>query len=120
MDSDHLVRGYAVFVNDNIPGEVAHGNDLVGSLHAPFLNTIDAGIDHVLSSTVEGRGMDMDNQRLASQFFRGYSSEIGEPIVGVDDIELILVLHRYRASYHSVAGDFLKQVGTIFPGKTVL
>ena len=62
----------------------------------------------------------MDNERLAGQFLGRDAGQIGQPVVGVDDVELILVLHRYRASDHRIVGHLLHKVRAIASGKTEL
>ena len=37
VDRNHLVRGYAVLVDNNVAGQIADRDDPVGSLHSPLL-----------------------------------------------------------------------------------
>ena len=60
----------------------------------------------------------MDDQRLAGKFLCGYSGKIGKPVMGVDHIEFILMLHGYGATHHGIAGDLFHQVGSIASGET--
>ena len=65
VDSNHLVRGNAVLIDNYVAGQVADCDDPVGSLHSPLLYVEDPGIDHVLRATVERGSMDMDDKRLS-------------------------------------------------------
>ena len=110
VDGHYLVRGYSVFVYDYVPCQVADSHNLIGRLHSTFLYVEDPGINHVLSTAVERGGVDMDHKRLAGQLLGGNSSQIGQPVVGMDDIELIFMLHGDRTTYHSIACHLLKEV----------
>ena len=63
--------------------------------------------------------MDMDYQRFPGQFLRGDAGVVSQPVMGVDDIEFILVLHGYGPSDHGVAGHLLHQVFAILAGELV-
>ena len=103
----------SVLVDDNISGEVTDGDHLVGGHHSPLLDVIDTAVDLILGSTVERRGVHVDNQWLAGQFLGRDSGQIGQPVVGVDDVELILVLHSDRAADHRIVGDLLHKIGAV-------
>ena len=109
----------AILGDDDIAGEVAHGDDLVGRHHTVLLYGEDAGVDVVHAAAVEGGGVDVDDQRLAGQALGGDAGIVGEPVVGVDHVEFILVLDGYRAAHKGVAGNLFHKVGAIFPGELV-
>ena len=113
VDGHDLLRVNAVLVDDDVPREVADGDHLVGGHHSPLLDVIDTAVDLILGSTVERRGVHVDNQWLAGQFLGRDSGQIGQPVVGVDDVELILVLHSYRAADHRIVGDLLHKIGAV-------
>ncbi len=64
--------------------------------------------------------MHMDDQRLAGEFLGGDTGIIGEPVVRMDDIELILALQGDGAAHHGIAGHFLHEVGAVFAGELEL
>ena len=64
--------------------------------------------------------MHVDYERLACELLGCNSGQVGKPVVGVDEIELILVLHCDGTSDHCIPGDFLHQVGAIASRETEL
>ena len=60
----------------------------------------------------------MDHQRLTRNFLRHDPSRIGQPVVGMDNIKILL--RRYRPCHHGVAGNFFHQVCSVFTGKLEL
>ena len=57
----------------------------------------------------------MDHERFAGKFLRSYSGQIGQPVMGMDEVELVLVLHGYGTTYHSITRYLFHEVGTILP-----
>ena len=114
MDSHHLVRRYAVLVDDDIPGQVAHGDDLVGRLHAFLLKVIYPRVYLVIARPVERCGMYMHDKRLAGKLLGADPGKICQPVMGMDYIYLIPVLHGYCRPDHGIAGDLLHEVGAVF------
>ena len=120
MDGNHLRRIDVVLVDHDASGQVADGHDTVCGKHPPGLDVQDTGVDVLLVPPVVGCGMDMDHQWLAGQLLGGNSGKVCKPVVGVDDIEFVLVLHGYRSADHCVTGNLLHEVGAILAGELVL
>ena len=78
-----------------------------------FLDVEHAGVDVLLVTAVVGRRMNVHHERLARKLLGGDAGKVGEPVMGVDDIELVLVLHGDGAAHHGVAGHLLHEVGTV-------
>ena len=119
MHGHDLGRVDAVFVDHYPAGEVADRYHAVGGFHAAALYGIHAGIDHIVGPAVEGGRMHVHHQRFAGEFFGGNAGKVGEPVVGVDDVEFILVLHRYGACHHRVPGNLFEEVRSVFAGELV-
>ena len=119
MDGHNLGRIDAVLGDDDVPGQVADGDDLVSHFHTPLLYGEDAGVDVVRASAVERGGVHVDYQRLAGHLLGSDSGRICEPVVGVDEVELTLVLLGYGSAHHRIACDFLHEVGAVLARELV-
>ncbi len=115
-----LGRIDAVLAYDYVSGKVADGYDLVSSLHTVFLYRIAPGVDVVRAAAVERGGVHMHHERLPGHLLGGDAGIISKPVMGMDHVELILVLHGDRASHHCVSCHFLHQIGSILPGELEL
>ena len=60
----------------------------------------------------------MHHKGLSREFLRGYSGKVGKPVVGMDDVEL--VLHRDSPAHLGITGHLLEQVGAVFSGELEL
>ena len=74
----------------------------------------------LLVSTVIRSRVDVNDQRLAGQFLGCDSGEICEPVVCVDDIKFILMLHCNGTSDLSIAGNLFHKVGAVLAGELEL
>ena len=117
MDGDNLCRVCSVLVDYDVAGKVTHSDDFVCLGHTPLLKGIDAGVYIVIAGTVERSRVDVYHKRFAGELFSCNSGKVGEPVVSVDDIELILVLECDCAADHCVAGNLLHQIGSVFSGE---
>ena len=120
MDRYYLVGVDSVFVDDYATGELGDGYHLVGGFHTTLLNSVDAAVDHVIGSAVERSGVDMDHERLAGEFLGGDAGEIGQPVVGMDDVEFALMLKSDGTAHLGIAAHLLEEVGAILPGELEL
>ena len=103
----------AVAVDDDAAREVRDGDHPVGGLHAGALDGVNLRVD-VLSAAVELRGVHVHHQRFARDAFGGDSGVVGEPVVGVDHVELPLQVAGHLRGDHGVTGDLLHEVGAVF------
>ena len=76
----------AVFVDDDVAREVADRDHAVGRLHAATLDGVHAGVHHIVGAAVERGRVHMDDERLAGQLLGGDAGQVGQPVVGVDDV----------------------------------
>ena len=83
----NLGRVDSVFLYNGLTGEVAHGDDVVGVGHTVLLYSEHGGID-IAARAVEVGGVYMDHQRLSCHLLGMDAGGIGEPVVGVDYVEI--------------------------------
>ena len=103
----HLVGRDAVFFDNCSAREVAHGDDVVGLIHAVFLDSEHNGV-HVAAATVVVGGMHVNHQRLAANLLGVDAGRIGEPVVRVDYVELGSASN--NAGNNRIVVDFLHEV----------
>ena len=103
-----------VFVDDGVPGEIAHTDDVVGMVHAVLLDAVHLRV-HLSAASVEIGGVDVDDHRLATHVFGVDTCWIGEPVVGMDDVELLPACD--DACADGVIVDFFQEVVRISAGK---
>ena len=114
----HLFGRNAVAGDDDVAREVRHGDHTVGGLHARAFDGIGLRID-VLAAAVELRGVHVHDQRFSGDPFGGDSGEVGEPVVGVDHVELPRQIAGHLRGYHRIARHLLHEVRAVFARKGV-
>ena len=88
VDDIDLGIGHAVaFVHDRL-GQTGHRDHAIGTVHARALDVVHLLVD-VLARSIELGRVDVAHQRLAGDLLEQQPSGIGQPIVGVDDIEAL-------------------------------
>ena len=107
----------AVFLNHDVAGEVADGTHGVGGGHALALHVIDDIVAVVLARTVVFRGVDVHHQRFAAHALGRNARAVGEPVVRMDDVEL-LVARNLRGNL-SIAVYLLHQILAVTSAKDV-
>ena len=107
VNSRNLVSRYAVLLNNRLARKIADAHDMVGLLHATFLDTEHGRID-IATRAVEIGSMDVNNQWLAADMLGEHTGRIGQPVVRMDDIEIQRV--GKHGSYSLVVADLLKQI----------
>ena len=83
-------------------------------VHTVFLDGIDGGV-HLSARSVEIRGVHVDHQGASAHLLGVNASRIGEPVVGMDDV--ILLLSGDDPCHDGVVIDFFLQVVGIFARK---
>ena len=113
MHRDDLVRIDAIFLHDDFSCKVADGNDDVGGFHATTFYRINESID-ILSRTVELSGVHVNYERFSCRLFCRDASGICQPVVSVNNIELVFMFESKRRTDESVTRDFFHEVSTVF------
>ena len=117
---DRIVHGYAlagvlmILMDDGLSGQLAYAHDAVGVVHAVLLDAIDGGV-HLAARAVEVCGVNVDAERLAAHHLGMNASGIGEPVVRMDEVELLAPCQ--HAGDDGEVVDFFMQVARIAPGK---
>ena len=83
-------------------------------VHTVLLYAIDGGV-HLAAGTVEVRGMDMDAEGLSTHHFGMDASWIGQPVVRMDEVELLASCQ--HACNDGEVVDFFVQVAWIASGE---
>ena len=109
---DDLFGGNAVAVDDDVAREVRNGDHAVGGVHAGPLDGVDLRVD-VLARAVVLRGVHVHHQRLPGDAFGGDARVVGQPVVGVDHVELSFEVPGHLRGDHGVARHLLHEVGTV-------
>src|SRR5699024_10551175 len=86
VDGDDFFGRYAVPRYHDVARQVAYGYHAVGRLHARPFDVVHRLID-VFAAAVEFGGVHVHHQRFARHGLGGHAGIIGEPVVGVDDVE---------------------------------
>ena len=103
----HFCRVLPVVVDDGAAGEFRNAHDAVGMVHAVALNGVDRGVD-IAARAVEIRGVDVHHQRLSAHLLGVDARGIGEPVVGMDDV--ILLLSGNDTRHDGVVVDLFLQI----------
>ena len=114
VDGNHLFGRNAVLRYDDVACQVAYGYHPVGSLHARPFDVVDGAVD-VFAAAVELRGVHVYHERFARHGFGRHAGIVGEPVVGVDDIEFARQVAGYLRGHRGVAGHLFHQVGAVPP-----
>ena len=77
----------AVSGDAEVLGELAHGDDLHRPVHSASLDVVDRLVD-MLARTIELGRVDVDHQRLSGELCDRQTGGVGQPVVGVDHVEL--------------------------------
>ena len=110
VHGEALARILVILVDDGLTGELAHTHDTVGPVHTVLLDGVDGGV-HLAAAAVEVGGMHVDAHRFAAHLLGVDAGGIGEPVVGVDDVEVEGACH--LSCDDGVVVDFLVQVAGI-------
>ena len=114
VHSDALRRVLMVVIDDRLSREFRHAHDAVSVVHTVFLNGIDGGV-HLSARTVEVSGVHVNHQGTSAHLFGVDAGRIGEPVVGMDNV--VLLLSGNDASHDGIVVDFFLQVVGIFSRK---
>ena len=112
-----LVRVDAIFLNDDVARQIAHRDHAVGGFHATSLDGVNIRVD-VLARAVELGGVHVHHKRLARGLLGRNACRIGQPVVGVDDVEV--VFRGQRRANQGITRHFLHQVHAVFARKLVV
>ena len=107
---EHLARILMILVDDRVACQVRHTHDAIGMVHAVLLDGVDGGV-HMAAATVVVGGVHVDTQRLAAHLLGVDACGIGEPVVGVDDVELLAT--RHHTGNDRIIVDFLVQIARV-------
>ena len=110
----HFCRILPVVVDDGAACEFRNAHDAVGMIHTVALNGVDGGID-VAARAVEIRGVDVHHEGFSAHLLGMYARGIREPVVGVDNI--VVLLAGDDAGHDGVVVDLFLQVVGIAPRK---
>ena len=111
---DALGGVLVVMVDDRLAREFGNAHDAIGVVHTVLLNAVDRGV-HIAARTVEVGGVHVNDEGLAAHALGVNACGIGEPVVGVDDVELLLAGN--DACHDGIVVDFVVQVFGIAAGK---
>ena len=67
-------------MDHGIPGQIADGNNLIGSFHAPLFHLINPWI-HIPAAPVKISRMNMYHQWLAGYLFGRHPGRVGKPVM---------------------------------------
>ena len=118
MHRDDLRGGDSVFLDHDVARKVAHRDHPVGFGHACPLDLVNLRVD-VFAAAVEFGRVHVYDQRLARYALGRDAGVVGQPVVGMDQIELPGQIAGYLGRDHRVAGDFLHQIGPVFAREAV-
>ena len=106
-----------IVVDDSLTCQLGYALYLVGVVHAVELNLEGwvIGIAHA-AGAVELSSVNVDDKRLAGHLLGMDAGRIGEPVMGMDYIEAVMLqfLTGNDACYDGIVVDFLQQVLGIF------
>lgn len=118
MHRHDLFGRNAVAVDDDVAGKVRNGDHAVRGVHARTFDGVDLRID-VLAAAVVFRGVHVHDERLARHALGGDAGVVGEPVVGVDHVELPFEVLGDLRGHHGVTGHLLHEVGAVLSRKGV-
>ena len=113
IDDVDLLGAEAVTTDHDATGEMTHGNDLVGPLHALPLDIIHDLVDMLTASVELGR-MNVHDQRLAGHGGHRHPGRIRHPVVSVNHVELFALRQLHR--HGGIAMDLLIHIATVIGG----
>ena len=87
-------------------------------MHAGAFDGVDLRVD-VLARTVVFRGVHVHYERFSGDALGGDARIVGEPVVGVDHVELPFQILGHLRGDHGIAGDLLHEVGAVLARKGV-
>ena len=103
-----------VVVDYRLPGEVAHGDYMVGVCHAVALDAVHGGVGLAAGAVVFG-SVHVHHQRLSGYLLGMYAGGVCEPVVAVDYVEVESA--GYHACGYRVIVDFLQKVVGVSAGE---
>ena len=89
VDGKDFVRVNGVMAADDGARVLADRNDGVRLFHAEFFNVVNPAAG-IRSGAVELGGVQVHHQGLARGLLHFYPGQVGHPVVGVDDVEVLL------------------------------
>ena len=99
-----------ILVDDRAARQLGHAHDAVGIVHTVLLDAVDGGVD-LAAGAVEVSSVHMDAQRFAAHHLGMHAGGIRQPVVRVDNVELLLAGH--HACDDGEVVDLIIQVGRI-------
>ena len=117
---NHLCRIDSIPVDTDVSCKLTHSHDLVSCHHTLCLKINHACIDLIVACAVIRCRVHMHYERLSCQLLSRNTCKISEPVVCVNHIKLILVLHCDSRADHSVACYLFHKVCTVFSRELVL
>ena len=114
VHSKTLCRILMIMIDYRLARQLAHAHDTVRVVHTVLFDTVDRGI-HISTTPVEVRGMHMNHQWLPADLLGMDTRRIGQPIVCMNDVELLLP--GYNSCHDGIIVDLLVQVVRIATGK---
>ena len=110
VNREALARVLMILVDDGLARQFRHTHDAVGVVHTVFLDGIDRRI-HFSTRAVEIRGVNVDAKRFSADLLGVDAGRIGQPVMGMDDVELLGSSH--HTCDNRVIVDFLVQIARI-------
>ena len=107
---DALGGVLVVMVNDRLAREFGTAHDAISVVHTVFLDAVNRWVD-VAARAVEVGGVYVDDEGLAAHLLGVDACGIGEPVVGVDDVELLAT--RHHTGNDRIIVDFLVQIARV-------
>ena len=110
VHGEALSRILVVVVDNGLTSQLRHAHDAVGIIHTILLYSIHRRV-HLTTTAVEVGSVYMNTQRLTAHVLRMDSCWIRQPVVCMNDIEVLCTCH--HACNHRVVIDLLMQVRRI-------
>ena len=93
-----------IMVDHSLPRQFAHAHDAIGVIHSVFLYAINRRI-HIAATPVEVCGMHVNHQRLPAHLLGVDAGRVSQPVVRMDDVELLLACNNSR---HNPSADMTR------------
>ena len=109
-----LPRILMVLIDNGLTSKFTYTQNAICMIHTIFLNAIDSRV-HLATRTVEIRSVYMNAERFATHLLGVHACRISEPIMGMDDIELLTA--RQHSSDDGKIVYLLVKIGRIASSK---